>query len=268
MTSAVLTRDEGSVRVLSINRPERMNALDLDDRIALLTALREAEADPSCRAIVLTGNDHIFSAGGDISSMSGTDVQAARKRLDVVGEIAQQLVHSQTPVVAAVEGGAYGLGLSLMCGVDLVVAATGSKYCASFGKIGLIADTGLFYTLPMRVGQGRARRLLLTAETVTSEDALQYGLVDEITEPGATLQRATELAQLLASYSAPAVAATRQILAKADQSLESILGAETEHQLQLLMGADFEEGRNAFFERRTPKFDATAMAADAPARSL
>ena len=267
MTAAVLTRNDASVRILTLNRPERMNALNLDDRIELLDALRDADEDPNCRAIVLTGNDQIFSAGGDISSMSGTDIAAARKRLEIVGEVAQQLVQSQTPVVAAVEGGAYGLGLSLTCATDLVVAASGSKYCASFGKIGLIADTGLFYTLPKRVGTGRARRLLLTAETVPAEEALEYGLVDEITPPGHTLARAIEIAQLLASRSAPVIAATRQILAQSDQSLESILEAETEHQLESLMGPDFEEGKTAFFERRDPKFNAIVVAADSHAHS-
>jgi len=257
MTNPILTRTVDTVTVITLNRPERLNALDLHDRIALLEALRDAEADPACRAIVLTGNDRIFTAGGDISSMSGDDPEIARRRLDVMSDIARQLLRSRTPIVAAVEGGAYGLGLGLTCAADLVVAADNSKYCASFGKIGLIADTGLFYSLQMRAGKGLARRLLLTAETVPADEAQRFGLVDEITAPGEALDRAIELATLLASRSVPAIAATRRILSDPDQSLEALLTAETEQQIELLMGQDFDEGRTAFFERRKPRFRVT-----------
>lgn len=257
MSEPVIISNVDSVRIISLNRPERKNALDLDDRVALLSALRNADADESCRAIVLTGNDQIFSAGGDISSMSSDDPELARKRLDLVGDVARQLVYSRTPIVSAVEGGAYGLGLSLTCASDLVIAADDAKFCASFGKIGLIADTGLFYSLQERAGKAKARRLLLTAETITAHDALHFGVVDETTSVGAALERATEVATKLAARSVPAVASTRHILSQADQGLEALLQAETEHQVELLMGPDFAEGRAAFFARRNPDFKAT-----------
>lgn len=251
--SGLIVQDRDRVRILTLDQPQRRNALDLDDRVALLAALREAEGDDRVRAIVLTGTGEIFCSGGDIASMS-PDPEVARRRLDLVNEVARQLHGSATPIVAAVEGGAFGLGLSLTSFSDLVVAGSGARFSAAFAKVGLVADTGLFHSLPQRVGPGRARQLLLTARTVSAEEALDIGLVDELVEDGSTLERAVEHAERLAAWSAPMVAATRRILAQPDQSLEAVLAAEAEVQVELLAGPEFAEGQAAFLERRRPDF--------------
>lgn len=250
---AVLREDHGRVRLLTLNRPERRNSLDLPDRRALLQELRDAEADEECRAVVLNGAGKVFSAGGDIRSMS-QDPVAARERLDVVNEIARVLVAGSTPVVAAVEGGAFGLGLSLACASDVVVAGETARFVASFAKIGLIGDTGIFYTLPQRVGTARARHLLLTARTVSADEARSIGLVDELVPDGTVLDRAFAVAEELAEGSPSATAGVKQILAGADQSLDGLLEAEAEVQVRLLGGRDFAEGRSAFLERRAAEF--------------
>lgn len=250
---AVLVEDRGHVRVLTLNRPGRRNALDLADRRELLAALEAADADPGVRALVLTGVAPVFSAGGDITSMS-PDPEVARIRLDVVNAIARQLVTGDTPVVAAVEGGAFGLGLSLACACDTVVAGRDAVFAASFARIGLVADTGLFHTLPARVGPARTRQLLLTARSVPAEEAERIGLVDELVADGAALEGAVEAAEHLARLSAPMVAATRRVLAQPDRSLEGLLAAEAREQIGLLAGAEFAEGRAAFLERRRADF--------------
>ncbi|WP_181313113.1 enoyl-CoA hydratase/isomerase family protein [Nocardioides campestrisoli] len=245
--------DRGAVRVLTLDRPERRNALDLPDRRVLLAALREASADPALRALVLTGAGTIFSAGGDISSMS-PDPEVALERLELVNGIARELVHTTLPVVSAVEGGAFGLGLSLTCAGDLVVAGESSRFSASFARIGLVADTGLSWTLPRRIGPGRARAMLLTARTVGADEAERIGLVDELVPDGQTLDRALELADQLAAFSAPATAITKRLAADSGGSLDELLAAETHHQIGLLGGPDFAEGRDAFFARRPAAF--------------
>ena len=251
--TAVLTEDRGHVRILTLNRPERRNALDLADRGALLAALEEADSDTGARALVLTGAGPVFSAGGDIASMS-PDPEVARIRLDTVNRIARQMLTAGTPVVAAVEGGAYGLGLSLSCACDTVVAGRGADFAASFARIGLVADTGLFYSLPKRVGAARARQLLMNARTVPAEEAERIGLADEVVDDGAALERAVAVAARLARWSAPMVAATRRILSQPDQSLEALLAAEAEAQIELLAGPESAEGRAAFLERRRADF--------------
>lgn len=250
---AVRIEDHDGVRVLTLDRPERRNSLNLPDRREFLAALRDADTDPDCRALVLTGAGDIFSAGGDISSMSA-DPAVSRERLDLVNQIAQALVGTGLPVISAVEGGAYGLGLSLACAGDLVVVGRSSRFSASFAKIGLVADTGLSWTLPRRVGPGRARTMLLTARTIGTEEAERIGLVDEVVSDGTALQRAMELASRLAGFSAPATAGTKRLMADCGGTLDELLAAETEIQVDLLAGADFAEGRAAFLERRAAVF--------------
>ncbi|KRF21062.1 hypothetical protein ASG90_01215 [Nocardioides sp. Soil797] len=247
----LLVEDRGHVRVITLNRPERRNALDLEDRAVLLEALETA--DRQSRAIVLTGAAPTFCSGGDISSMT-LDPEIGRRRLELVNAVARQMAESSTPIVAAVEGGAFGLGLALACSTDLVVASSTSRFAASFIKVGLAPDTGLSWSLPQRVGRAMARRMVLTARTVGATEALEVGLVDELVDEGSALDRAVELAQALAEASAPAVAAVRRIFAQPDQSLDALLNAEAEAQLALFQTPEFAEGQAAFLERRPADF--------------
>lgn len=255
MSNGLLVEDHGLVRVLTLNRPERRNALDLDDRQVLHDALVAAESD--ARAIVLTGTAPMFCSGGDIASMT-TDPDISRRRLDLVNAIAQQMVNSSAPIVTAIEGGAFGLGLALACASDLVVASESTRFAASFVKIGLAPDTGLSWSLPRRVGPAMTRRMVLTGRTVEAADALSAGLVDELVTPGETLGRALDLAGEFAAMSAPAIAGLRRILAQPDQSLEAILAAEAELQMDLFATPEFTEGRTAFLERRPADFVAVS----------
>lgn len=249
--SAVRTEDRGHVRILTLDRPERRNALDLQDRVDLLDAL--TAADRAARAIVLTGTGAVFCAGGDIRSMS-QDREVARHRLDVVNAVVRQMVAGDRPIVAAVEGGAFGLGLALAAACDLVVAGRSATFSTSFAKIGLAPDTGLAYTLPLRAGLGRTRELLLTARTFGTEEAERIGVVETVVDDGAALDHAVEVAGRLAELSAPMVSGVRRILGEADQGLEAVLAAEAETQVALLAGPHFAEGRTAFLERRRPDF--------------
>ncbi|RNF78230.1 enoyl-CoA hydratase/isomerase family protein [Streptomyces botrytidirepellens] len=253
MTDPVLVAQDGPVRTLTLNRPSRRNALDLDDRRVLLAALLDAEGDHSCRAVVLTGAQGVFCAGGDIRSMS-RDRDVARARLAVVNDIARALVRSPKPVVAAVESGAFGLGLSLAAASDYVVAAADARFVASFAKLGLTADTGLFWSLSQRIGPGRAKELILLAGELTAERAHRMGLVSEVVPGTEVLERAMERAGQLAAASPAMVAGTKKIFAQERQDLESVLAAEAEIQVELLAGDDFAEGRAAFLERRAPTF--------------
>ncbi|MHB9757126.1 enoyl-CoA hydratase/isomerase family protein [Streptomyces sp. BYX5S] len=252
---AVAVEREGPVHTLTLDRPARRNALDLADRLELRAALRESERDPGCRAIVLTGAGEVFCAGGDIRSMS-QDPATARQRLDVVNDIARALAGSAKPVVAAVRGGAYGLGLGLAAACDCVVAGEGARFAASFARIGLTADTGLSWSLAQRIGPGRAKELILFAEDLDAAQAQRIGLVSEIVPDAEVLERARLRAERLAAASPAMVAATKRIFVQRAQHLDAVLAAETEAQLDLLAGDGFAEGRAAFLERRRPVFPA------------
>lgn len=246
-SAAVLVTDDGPIRTLTLNRPERRNALSIDEGDELRAALIAAQEDADCRAVVLAGEGRIFCAGGDITAMSNVIVDDAMIQTN---DLARAVIMFGKPLVAAVTGGAFGLGLALAAACDYVVSADDARYIASFGRIGLTADTGLTWTLPRRVGPAHARRMLLFAEEVPAAEARRIGLVDELVPTAAVATRARARATQLAAASAPAVAATKRILTQADQDLESLLAAERDAQIEMFGTAEFAARRDEFLSRR------------------
>jgi enoyl-CoA hydratase/carnithine racemase len=247
--------DHDATRVLTLNRPGARNAIDIPVRLRLLDELRRAADDPAVRAIVLTGAGGTFSAGGDLRSMEGAGPDEVRERLAPVHRAVRIIATCGTPVIAAVEGAAAGLGVSLAAICDHVVAAEDARFVAAFGKVGLVADGGLLWTLPQRVGMGRAKEMLVFGRTVPAPRAFEIGLADSLAPPGKALDAALELAAEAASLAPLSVAAAKRLLARADHSLKRLLEAEREEQAALFGTADFAEGRAAFAERRAARFE-------------
>lgn len=244
----------GPVLTITLNEPRRRNPLSLQMREELLAVLRAAADDDGVRVLVLTGAGTIFCAGGDIASMSD-DRAAGTYRLRVFNQVMEALVGLPKPVVAAVEGGAFGAGLSLMAACDHVVVAEDATLRSSFGGIGLGTDGGLSWTLPRRVGQGRAAEIVLFGDPVDAAQAQRIGLVERVVPAGTALAEAHARAELLVRRSRPALAANKATL-NTGGSLHDVLDAEMRHQLDLMAGPDFAEGRAAFAERRPPEFRA------------
>ena len=251
--SAVLISSSESIRVISINRPERRNSLNLADRRELVEAIAQANSDRDCRGIVLTGEGKVFCAGGDISTMSG-DEDVARERLELANLLAHSIVHAGKPFVAGVRGGAYGLGLAIAQACDFVVASDDARFAASFAKLGLGPDTGLAWSLAQRVGVVKAKQLILQARDVHAQEALDIGMVDQLTPTDEVLPTAIALAQSLGRFSMPMIAATKKLFAQSAFDLDSVLKSEMDVQVKLLAGKDFAEGSAAFFEKRSANF--------------
>ncbi len=244
--AAVLIEDRGDVRILTLNAPSRRNALDLAARLALLRELRLGEAQ--ARVLIITGAGGFFSAGGDIRSMSDDPVESGQ-RLDALAALAQQLVHSRVPVIAAVEGGAFGMGLAIASAATHVVSGRGARYEASFVKIGLAPDTGLSWTLPRRIGPTRARHMMLTLTSLAGQPALDAGLVDELVDDGQALERALEVAAELARMPAAAVAGILSLSSHVAATIEAATGAESRLQAVLLASEESKALRAAFLSR-------------------
>lgn len=242
---------EGTTAILTLDRPSPRNALSVAMRTALIEAFERIEADRTVAAVVITGAAGNFCSGGDLSEMDVADIAAGRERFRITHKLVRLMIGGAKPVVAAVEGFAAGAGLSLACLCDTVVAGESAWFVAGFGKVGLIADLALLHTLPRRVGEGRARRILLYGERMAAAEALRIGLADEVAPAGGALDAALARARMLAEQAPLSLALTRAFLAV---GLEAALEREREMQTMLFLSADHEEGKAAFLARRAPRF--------------
>ncbi len=251
----LLQERDGPVLILTLNYPERRNALSLPLRAALIEALTAAMAEPACRAIVIHGAEGNFSSGGDISSMEGVTGVGGRERLNNVHRLIRLLVTGEKPVIAAVEGYAFGAGLSLAAACDIVVASRAAKFGCSFNRIGLVPDLGAAWTLPLRMGLGRAKHIMLRGQTFGAEEAEHWGLAEVLCEPGKALAEAVAIGQEVAAVSPLSNGFTKALLARMPRDLDEMLRAEADAQAVLFTSADFDEGRRAFLEKRKPRFE-------------
>ena len=256
--SPVLLEQEDGVAILTLSAPQRRNALSTAMRVALRDQLRGRSESDDVRELVLTGAGGHFCSGGDITEMAPpgepTDPVIGRRRLDILHEVARILSGGPKPVVAAVDGFAFGAGMSLALACDWVIAAEDARFAAAFGKIGLMADSGLLWALPRRMGLPRAKDLLLTARTVEAAEALMLGMVDAVVPVGQARAAALKKAAQYRSVAPRAIAATKQTLARSPASFDELLLIEADVQLPLALSKDHEEARRAFLEKRSPVF--------------
>jgi 2-(1,2-epoxy-1,2-dihydrophenyl)acetyl-CoA isomerase len=242
------------VKRLRLNRSEQRNVMTAELRDALDTALAEALSDPAVRAIVLVGGERAFSAGGDIASMEGLDVERARARLNAGHRLVRRLASAEKPIVGAPNGWTVGAAVGLLLLCDRIVGNRSTRFAFPFFRLALAPDWGISATLAHRVGAGRARQLLFGGRTVDAGEALEIGLLDELVEDdeleGAAVQRAAELGAIPSQ----AMALTKRMLRRASP-LEEALELEGAAQPLCLLSADAAEGRAAFREKREPRFN-------------
>jgi enoyl-CoA hydratase/carnithine racemase len=253
----VLVEDRGAVRVVTLNRPEKRNAIDIPVRLELAKVLEAADADSSIRAIVLTGAGPAFCSGGDIASMKPMALEPALKRVQLAQKVIRAIWNTPKPVVAAVEGSAYGAGVALAAACDRIVAARNASFATTFTNVGLAGDMGIFASLPTRVGIARARQMLMMPTPIDAPAALEMGLADALAEPGTALEVAMTDAARLAAGPTQAYGAIKSLLSVATSlSPLEILDREAENQARLFGSDDFAEGVEAFRAKRRPEFGA------------
>jgi 2-(1,2-epoxy-1,2-dihydrophenyl)acetyl-CoA isomerase len=225
----VQTERDGAVLVVTLNRPDAMNAMDRALLDQLSGAWHEASA-PEVRAVVVTGAGKGFSAGADLKGSGGGDPALSGLRhtynTHVLG------LHAlEKPVIAAVNGAAAGAGLSLACAADIRIASEAAKFVPAFAKIGLVPDAGGTWFIPRILGYSRAFEWLLTARPLLAPEALEWGLVSRVVPAAELLPTAVELAQQLAAVPGAAIALAKPLLQRAaDWSLAEALEAEARTQ--------------------------------------
>ena len=185
----VLVHREGSIAILTLNFPKRMNAFGIAMRQQMWDRLLELESDEDVRAIVLTGAGGNFCAGGDITEMESRPVLKGRMRMELAVRIFRLLVTGPKPFICAIEGNAAGCGVSFAAASDYCVAASDAKFKIAFIKVGLIPDVGGLWSIPRKIGHRKAMELAAFAEAFDAAKALQLQLINEVCEPGKALER-------------------------------------------------------------------------------
>ncbi|MDB5985934.1 MAG: enoyl-CoA hydratase/isomerase family protein [Nevskia sp.] len=256
MSELVQLQTQDAVTVLTLNAPGKRNALSTDMLNLLVEKLTQLAGDSDCRAIVLTGAGEHFCAGGDVSPMTQErPMLGSRQRIEAAHRVIRLLIGGPKPVVAAVEGFAFGAGLSLAAACDYIVSSHTAKYAAVFAKVGLMPDMGALWTIPQRIGVSEAKKLFVSARTVLAEEALALRLVDQLVDGGQALAAALEVAQSYVLAAPLSVAMTKAAYAKGCTTLDDALRMEVDVQPALYLTQDHLEAVAAFRDKKpTPPF--------------
>ena len=252
----LLRDDQGPVAVLSIDNPRKMNALSLEILGELETALDAVAADDAIRAVVITGAEGgAFAAGADIGFMRDAEMDAVREFAEAGHRVFARIESLPKPVIAAVRGYALGGGCELAFACDIRLAAEDAKLGQPEVNLGIIPGWGGTQRLAWLTTPGFAKELIFSARHVAATEAHARGLVDQVHPPEEVLERAVQLAELIATKAPLAIAAAKGLInATAGGDVSTRLSEEREAFVGLFSTEDRAEGMGAFFEKRTPTF--------------
>jgi 2-(1,2-epoxy-1,2-dihydrophenyl)acetyl-CoA isomerase len=243
-----------AVATITLNRPDRLNAVDAPTRAALLDALVEVGRDAAVRAVVLTGTGRAFCVGQDLAAAEEL-VDAHATVAASYNPVVRAIGDLNKPVVAAVNGLAVGAGFGFALACDLRLAAESASFAASFSKVGLVPDSSVSWYLVRELGRARAFELAATGRSVPAAEAAALGLLNEVVPDARLGERAHEVAAELSRGPALALALTKRIFhAVGQESFDAVAALEALSQGRAAASAEHSEGRAAFLARRPPLY--------------
>jgi 2-(1,2-epoxy-1,2-dihydrophenyl)acetyl-CoA isomerase len=259
MNEIVLQHLDHGLLTITMNRPDRRNALNVELTTGLIDAARRATEDHAVRAVLLKGAGGTFCVGGDVKSMAEgrtpLPYEARMATLRSRMEVSRMLHEMPKPVVAQVDGAAAGAGLSIALACDLRVAGESAKITTAFAKVGLSGDFGGTYFLTHLLGSAKARELYLTSPVLTAREALALGMVTRVVPDAEVDAAAHELAMSLAQGPTVTLGYIKKNINNAEHlSLEACFDAEAMHHSRCSDTADHKEAASAFVEKRKPSF--------------
>jgi 2-(1,2-epoxy-1,2-dihydrophenyl)acetyl-CoA isomerase len=256
--SPILVEQRAGYRVVTLNRPDRLNAFNEAMHQALRKAISDAEADEGCRALLLTGAGRGFCTGQDLAdrlARPGETVELGGAQDAYYNPLVRKLRTLAFPVVAAVNGVAAGAGANIALACDIVLAARSASFVQSFARVGLVPDSGGTWILPRLVGAARARGLALLAEPLSAEKAEQWGLIWKCVDDAALAGEAHKLCEHFAAAPTQGLALIKRAFNEsAGNSLDAQLDLERDLQRAASLTPDYAEGVRAFMEKRKPNF--------------
>jgi 2-(1,2-epoxy-1,2-dihydrophenyl)acetyl-CoA isomerase len=246
---------EGAVAVLTLDRPERLNAMADPMWDALYDHLGKIAVDDEIRAVILTGAGRAFCSGGDVTGMAKSDIVSGRVRSKRRHRTIRALYDLEKPVIAAVRGPIYGIGNALALACDLVIASDTAKFSMAFKKVGVVPDGGAIYFLTQYLGIAQAKDLVYTARVVPADEALKLGLVVRVVPDGRLDAEARTLAKEMAESASYALALAKKMFQSMYvPTLEQLMEMETLASGAVRLTHDHKEGVDAFKEKRPPRF--------------
>ncbi len=257
---SILVADDGGVRTITLNRPDKLNAFTTDMLRALSKAVRGAEKDKSVRCIVITGAGRGFSAGQDLAEVAGDYERGELLELgtqlrDFYNPIIAKLRTMEKPILGSINGVAAGAGCSLALACDMRIAAESAGFIEAFIHVGLVPDCGSTFFLPRLIGVARAMEMACTGRKIKAEEAERIGLVNRVVPDDQLATETKKLADMLATMPTRAIGLTKRAL-NAAWSADITTQLDYEAMLQTTAGQtkDHREGVMAFLEKRKPKF--------------
>lgn len=247
---------DGTTALVRISNPSKRNALEPDSYWAIGDAVQAANANPEVRCIIVTGDEKSFCSGMDIEAFTGeSTTEVAAHSLGGIEHMIGSITRADVPVIAAAEGAVAGVGASLACACDLIVAAESAFITLPFGRIGLMPDGGAVATLAASIGRHRTMQLVLLQERIPAADAVNFGLFADVTPDGEALDRAKQWAESFSASPRGALAQTKRAVNRvALTELPNSMINEARFQTELLQSPGHKEGVAAFMEHRAPKF--------------
>jgi 2-(1,2-epoxy-1,2-dihydrophenyl)acetyl-CoA isomerase len=256
-TASVQVETRGAVALVTLNRPESANTLNLQMAMDLLAAAMTCARNAAVRAVILTGAGSHFCFGGDLRGMAaraGAGNDYVRELTTYLHAAISHFVRMDAPVIAAVNGTAAGAGVGLVAMADLALCGRSSKFNLAYTNVGLTPDAGTSFLLPRIVGVKRAMELLLLNRALPAAEALTWGLVNEVVSDEQLPARALEIAEQLARGASSAFGATKRLLAHSLGAFESHMVLESETIAAHAVSAEGAEGIEAFLDKREPRF--------------